>query len=148
MKTIKKILFLSFFLFGKNLLFAQVSPYEVKVGNPLRKTILEVLRTPINKELGQKVEFVVNVMMQKGNWAFAYGMMQQTGGKPLDRSKFVDKEDKESAEAQIWDDNFQAVLKKKNGKWEIVQRSLGCTDVCWAGWWNEIKGAPRDIFPQ
>jgi hypothetical protein len=126
---------------------AQESKHEVKVGNPLRKTILNTIRTPTEAELGQKVEFVVSSMMSKGNWAFVYGMLQQPGGKEVDTSKFADKGYAEAAKEGLFDHNFQALLQKKKGKWVIVERALGCTDVCWAGWW-EKKGVPRDIFPQ
>jgi hypothetical protein len=148
MKIIKKIVCFALLFLFQNMLIAQESPYEIKVGNPIRKAVLDVIRIPTNAELGQKVEFKVSVLMAKGNWAFAYGQLQQVGGKALDKNKFADKDYKSNAQDGLFDDNFQAVLKKKNGKWTLVKRALGCTDVCWAGWWDEIKGVPREIFPQ
>lgn len=128
-------------------LVAQVSPYEVKSGNPLRKTLLNTIRTPTEAELGQKVEFVVNTIQAKGNWAFAYGQLQQPGGKTPDAALFKDKGYKEQAAEGLFDNNFQALLQKKKGQWVIVKRALGCTDVCWADWLG-LKGVPADIFPQ
>jgi hypothetical protein len=133
-------------LLGHTLL-AQVSPNEVKSGNPLRKTLLNTIRTPTETELGQKVEFVVSTIQAKGNWAFAYGQLQQPGGKALDATFFTDKGYKEQAAEGLFDHNFQALLQKKKGRWVIVERALGCTDVCWANWLGR-KGVPADIFPQ
>lgn len=80
-----KLFPIALFLLLNNATFAQVSPNEVKPGNPLRKTILNTIRTPTEAELGQKVEFMVNTAMSKGNWAFVYGQLQQPGGKTLRR---------------------------------------------------------------
>jgi hypothetical protein len=127
--------------------FAQESRYEIKVGNPLRKTVLDVIRQPTEAELGQKVEFVVSVMLSKGDWAFAHGQLQQKGGAKLDYTKFTDKATREQANEGLFDDNFQALLRRKNGKWTIVKRALGCTDVCWSDW-GQTKGVPREVIPQ
>lgn len=122
------------------------SPHDIKPGNPIRKTLLDVVRKPTVAELGQNVEFVVSTMRVKGNWAFVYGQLQQPGGQALDHSKFKDKGYREMSEGGIFDNNFQAVLQKQKGKWVIVKRALGCTDVCWLEW-LDLKGAPKEIFP-
>jgi hypothetical protein len=144
----KKTVILSICLCLIHVVNAQVSPYEIKKGNPLRKTLLDVVRTPTSAELGQNVEFVVNTLLSKGDWAFVQGQLQQTGGKALDKTKFVDKDYLERGKEGLFDDNFQAVLQKKKGKWVIVKRALGCTDVCWGDWVNTVKGADKAIFPQ
>lgn len=134
-------------LFITATLTAQVSPYEVKSGTALRKTILNSIRTPTEAELGQKVEFVVSAIMSKGNWAFANGSMQQPGGKELDFSKIQDKDLKMQIEEGMFDNNFQAVLRKKGKTWVVVERAIGCTDVCWLAW-KDLKGVPAEIFPE
>ena len=135
------------FLLLSQLLSAQVSPNEVGPGTALRKTLLNTIRTPTEAELGQKVEFMVDAVLAKGNWAFASGQLQQPGGKALDIALFKDKDYREMAKEGLFDRNFQALLQKKQGKWVIVKRALGCTDVCWLDW-KSIKGVPEDIFPQ
>ena len=137
----------AFFLLFAQVLSAQVSPFEVKSGTPLRKTLLNTIRTPTEAEMGQKVEFMVNGIMAKGKWAFAYGQLQQPGGKALDTALFTDKDYREMAAEGLFDNNFQALLQQKKGKWVIVKRALGCTDVCWLDW-KGVKGVPEDIFPQ
>jgi hypothetical protein len=124
----------------------KTSPYEVKVGNPLRKTLLDVIRKPTTADLGQNVEFVVSAIRTKGAWAFAHGMIQQPGGKPLDRKQFVEKSAILMANDGVFDDNFQAVLQLKQGKWIVTKYALGCTDVCWLEW-LDLKGIPKEIFP-
>lgn len=144
----KKIFILNFCLFLTYSLMSQVSPYEIKKGNPLRKTILSTIRTPTSAELGQEIEFVIETMMSKGNWAFVNGQMQQSGGKALDKTKFVNKEYQNLSKEGLFDNNFQALLQKKNDKWIIVKRELGCTDVCWLAWQTSVKGVDKAIFPQ
>ena len=144
----KKIGILAFCLLLTTFMTAQESPYEIKKGNPLRKVLLDSIRTPTSAELGQKVEFVVGAMMVKGDWAFVNGMLQQPGGKPLDKTKFVDKGYFQDGKEGLFDDNFQAILQKKKGKWVIIKRALGCTDVCWLEWRGKIKGMEDAIFPQ
>lgn len=126
--------------------FSQTSIYEVQTSNPLRKTILDVVRKPTAAELGQPIEFIVNGIYAKGNWAFVYGQLQQPGGKALDHSKFADKDYVEQSKAELFDNNFQALLLKKKGKWTIAERALGCTDVCWLEW-ADRKDVPQEIFP-
>lgn len=147
MSLITKSLFLIAACFAAFTVQAQVNPHEVKVGNPLRKAILNTIRTPTEAELGQKVEFVVSAMLAKGNWAFVHGMLQQPGGAGVDPKKFTDKGYAEAAQEGLFDHNFQALLQKRKGKWVVVERALGCTDVCWAEWLDK-KGVPKEIFPQ
>ena len=148
MINLEKTLILSICFCFCQMLNAQESPYVIKKGSPLRKTLLNVVRTPTSAELGQNIEFVVNTAMSKGDWAFVQGQLQQPGGKALDKTKFVDKDYLEQGKEGLFDDNFQAVLQKKKGNWVIVKRALGCTDVCWGDWINTVKGADKAIFPQ
>lgn len=143
--TIRALL-TSLALFATLVLSAQTSPYDVKVGNPLRKIILNTIRTPSEAELGQKVEFLVSNLRAKGNWVFINGMLQQPGGAAIDLNKMVDSGYLEAAQAGVFDHNFQALLQKKKGKWVILERALGCTDVCWLAW-MEKKGVPKSVFP-
>ena len=73
MINLKKTLILSICFCFCQMLNAQESPYVIKKGNPLRKTLLNVVRTPTSAELGQNIEFVVNTAMSKGDWAFVQG---------------------------------------------------------------------------
>ena len=122
--------------------FAQKATTPVK-GSKERTTILSALRVPVEKALKQKVQFDVETIKTQGNWAFVNGAPQNAAGEQPDYSKT---EYKSAIEEGVFDNNFQALLKKTGGKWKVVTYLIGCTDVCWLGWDKEFK-APKAIFP-
>src|SRR5436190_1076754 len=60
--------------------------------NPLRKTILDALRPSIEKDLGQKVIFKVDIMRVYQGWAFLHVHPIQPNSKPIDFAKTKYKE--------------------------------------------------------
>ena len=117
--------------------------YTPKKDSDERKLILNTLRVPVEKKLKQKIQFAVNDFNVSGNWAFVGGEPQNmNGGKPNYKGTIYEEEVKEG----MFDDNFFALLKKNGKKWKVVTYAIGCTDVCYAAWWNEYK-APKTIFP-
>ncbi len=108
-----------------------------------RKTILNALRLPVERELKQQIQFSIQHFKVQGNWAFVNGEpLNKSNGKPDYRNTRY----QQAIEDGIFDNNFQALLKKTNGKWKVVTYQIGCTDVCWFGWDEEYK-APKTIFP-
>ena len=89
-----------------------------------RREVLDALRRPIEAKLGQKVEFVVQVFRVEGSWAFIIADPQRKGGKPIDGWK-------------VFGEHFdnmdglrtEAVLRKKAGRWTVVDYGIGATDV-------------------
>lgn len=122
--------------------FAQ-KVYTPEKGSAERTKILDALRVPVEKELKQEIQFVVNEFNVSGNWAFISGEPQTKDGERPDYSKTDYKED---VEADMFDNNFFALLKKSGKKWKVVKYYIGCTDVCYATWWKDFK-APKAIFP-
>lgn len=122
--------------------FAQNTTTPAK-GSKDRTAILNALRVPVEKELKQKVQFEIQTFKMQGNWAFLNGNPQNMAGEQPDYSKT---EYKEAIDADMFDNNFQALLKKTGGKWKVVTYQIGCTDVCWLGWDTQYK-APKAIFP-
>lgn len=112
-------------------------------GSPERKAILTAIRVPVEKQLKQDIIFAVNDFRVAGNWAFLGGEPQAAGGGQPDYSGTVYQEAKE---ADMFDNNFFALLKRTNGKWRVVTFAIGCTDVCYADWWSRYK-APKAVFP-
>ncbi len=112
-------------------------------GSAERKAILAALRSPVEKDLKQKIVFNVEHFNVSGSWAFLSGDPQnESGGRPNYRStKYW-----EAVDAGAFDDNFFALLKKTGGKWKVVTYAIGCTDVCYLTWWKDHK-APKVIFP-
>jgi hypothetical protein len=122
--------------------FAQ-NVYTPAKGSAERAAILNTLRVPVEIELRQKINFAIDVFKIQGNWAFVSGEPQNSsGGRPNYRGTPY----QEAMDAGAFDNNFFALLRKTGGKWKVVARAIGCTDVCYATWWKDYR-APKAIFP-
>lgn len=122
--------------------FAQ-KVYTPTKGSAERTAILAALRVPVEKELKQKIQFSVQEFKSNGTWAFMSGDPQNmSGGKP----NYKETPYQEAIDADMFDNNFFALLKKTGGKWKVITHAIGCTDVCYATWWKDYK-APKAIFP-
>jgi hypothetical protein len=121
--------------------FAQ-TVHTPEKGSAERKAILAALRSPVEKDLKQKVVFNVEYFNVSGNWAFLSGDPQnESGGRPNYRgTKYWI-----AVDAGAFDNNFFALLKKAGGKWKVITYAIGCTDVCYLTWWKDYK-APKAIF--
>jgi hypothetical protein len=108
-----------------------------------REDILDALRVPVERDLKQKIVFVVENMNVSGAWAFVGGTPQSAnGGEPNYRStKYW-----EAKRLGMFDNNYSALLKKTGGTWRVIAFRIGCTDVCYATWWHDHR-APKAIFP-
>ncbi len=115
--------------------------YTPQKGSAERDAIFNALRVPVEKELKQEIVFAPNNFKVFGDWAFIGGEpLTKSGKKPdLKGTKYED-------EADMFDSNFFALLKKDGSKWKVVTYALGCTDVCYLGWDKEFN-APKQIFP-
>lgn len=119
------------------------SAYTPEKGSPERKAILDALRIPLEKELKQKIVFATDNFKVQGMWVFVSCTPQTPGGGRPDYSKT---RYREAVDSGAFDNNFFALLRKSGGKWRVVTKAIGCTDVCYADWWSRYK-APKAIFP-
>lgn len=111
--------------------------------SPDRKAILAALKLALEPGLRLKPSFIVRSLMVKNNFAFFLGAVKNGLGKDIN---FRKTEYKEAVEAGMFDgDGTTALLKKKGGKWKVLQFTVGPTDVPWGCWWKEFK-APKEIF--
>lgn len=119
------------------------SIYTPEKSSPERKSILDALRVPVERDLRQPVVFAVETVNVSGTWAFLGGSPQAAGGGRPDysRTRYAD-----AIKYGAFDNNIFALLKKTSGKWRVVTHQIGCTDVCYAIWWRQFK-APKDLFP-
>lgn len=138
----KPLIVLSVILISAFAAFGQ-KVYTPEKGSAERTAILNALRVPVEKELTQKIQFSIDNFNVSGNWAFLSGEPQNLNGERPDYSKT---EFQEAIEADAFDNNFFALLKKTGGKWKVVTHLIGCTDVCYATWWKDYK-APKVVFP-
>lgn len=109
-----------------------------------RMAIFGALRVPIEKELKQKVQFSIKHFKVLDTWAFI-------SGEPLNlkyvKPDYAGTPYQKAIDSGAFENNFQGLLKKTNGKWKVVTYLIGCTDVCWLGWDKKHK-APKAIFPE
>ncbi len=119
------------------------SVYTPEKGSAERTLILNALRVPVERDLGQKIVFVTDNFNVQGNWTFVSGNPQTPGGgKPNYRNtKYW-----AAVESDAFDNNFFALLKKTGTRWKVITYAIGCTDVCYVDWWRRHR-APKAIFP-
>lgn len=113
--------------------------------NPLRKEVLNALRPSIEKDLGQKVIFKVDILRVYGDWAFVNVHPLQPNSKPID---FKKTKYREQLEAGMFDgSSTYALLKKTGKKWAVKDFVIGPTDVYWIAWMDAPYSAPKTLFP-
>jgi hypothetical protein len=119
------------------------SAYTPEKGSLERKAILDALRMPVERDLKQPIVFVPDNFKVQGTWAFISGTPQSPGGGAPNYggTKFAQAENEGA-----FDNNFFALLRKTGGKWKVTTYAIGCTDVCFADWWQRYR-APKAIFP-
>jgi hypothetical protein len=120
----------------------QSRPVDVQRGSPERKAILDALRPTVEKDLKQKVQFVVHSLKMQKGFAFAQLEPQKPGGAPIDysRTRYA-----EAIKAGAFDNFINALLRKEKKRWRLLRYSLGATDVPYVNWDREFK-APRALF--
>jgi hypothetical protein len=112
-------------------------------GSTERAALLDTIRPSVEKELKQKIVFVIHQINVEGSWAFVDGRLRTPSGK-VPNWKNTPYAMAESYGAQS--DGISALLRMTRGKWKIVTTAIGCTDVCYVDWWRKYK-APKAIFP-
>ena len=133
-------------IFGLFILALSVSAQTVdhpEKGSTERSALLETLRPPVEKELKQKIVFVVNQINVQGTWAFVDGQVRTTDGKV---PKWKGTPYAQAANYGAQSDGISALFKRTGSTWRIVTKAIGCTDVCYVDWWKRYK-APKAIFP-
>jgi hypothetical protein len=107
-----------------------------------RKSILDVLRKPVEDNLRQQVEFVITKLRVcwsgRPSWVFVDAKPQRPGGGPLNW---------QAAGYEDCSRTVQGLLKipSVGAGWQVVEAAICPTDVPWAAWTNEY-GAPEELF--
>ena len=123
---------------------AKDCPYTPAAGSAERKAIMDSLRQPVTKELGQSVVFVVAQLKVCGNWAFLEAEPQRPDGGPVDwtAGAYAD-----AVADDMCGGYIHALLIKKSGRWQVREHVICATDVPWVTWPDDF-GAPATLFPQ
>ncbi len=122
--------------------YAAASPasvYSPAKGNPERKAILDTVRPLAEQDLGKPVEFVVGELNISGNWAFVALQAQRPGGGAIDAYKtpFAARNGEEAV--SMFDCcHVEAVLRKEQGIWRVMESGVGTTDVWYTGWCKKV----------
>jgi hypothetical protein len=110
-------------------------------GSAERKAIMDQIRVPCEKDLKQKVVFKVDLLKISGEWAAARVTPVRPDGGQIDyrKTKY-----KEAFEADAFESNGEAFLRKMNGMWKLLHWRFGGTDTELIEWVREA-GAPEAI---
>ena len=93
-----------------------------------RKEILSALKAKIDEDGAKNAIISPYFFKVKGNWAYLRGLP------------------KKNATVEQYDYNVKALLKRSDGKWEVMKYLVGSNDFATLDWWKEFK-APKVIFP-
>jgi hypothetical protein len=102
-----------------------------------RRAILAALRPAIVRRTHGPVEFVVESINVSAGWALAKVQPQRPGGHTIDPATFLSATELEFADGT----GVEALLRRRGGRWQLVQQQLGATDV----WYMCFPGAPAAL---
>ncbi len=137
----KKIVLTLTLLLGFQIGFAQVvSDYKTKnkTNEKDRTLMLDILRASVYQEFKQEFVFVVNHFKVSQNYAWFMGNAQRKDGKEI-----VFEDEKEMHDCC----HVEALFKKSNGKWYIVESHSFSTDLWYDGIKKRYPETPKAIFP-
>lgn len=116
---------------------------DIGAADPQRRMLLDALRPAIERDLMQKVKFVVRTLRRQDRWAFAHVVPQTPAGGTVN---FRKTRHAERVEAGIFDGpDVYALLEQKDGRWMVRAFVVGPTDVAYLAWPDEF-GAPIGLF--
>lgn len=121
---------------------AQARPYTPRPGTAERSAIANGLRVPVQRELEQPVIFVFNTLKVEYGWAFANAEPRKPNGGEL---TYWGRDQRAAGNEASWGGTVQALLRKRNGRWQVVTYVIGASDVEWFDW-DKRFGAPTAIL--
>ena len=105
-----------------------------------RIDILNTLRARVEKQLGQKVKFVVQIVQRGGDWVLIQVKPVQLNGTNINyKTTAYYKGNREQIDDGFFDDHVLALLKNENGTWRIMEYEIGATDYS-GDYWKEKHG--------
>lgn len=95
-------------------------------GTAQRTAILNAVRPAVESQLHGRIEFVVNCLQVNNGWALANLDPQRPGGRRIDPSVVSDWQNRDGL-------TVTAVLRFRNGRWNLIDSAIGATDVWYQG---------------
>jgi hypothetical protein len=117
--------------------FARGEVYEPKPGTPERKAIMDAMRGPVSKQIGEPVEFTGTVKLS-GAWARFEGHVGTKSGKPAK---------KEDARFELELDFF-ALLRNEKGEWKVLSWGFAGDISAYLDAKKKFPDAPKDLMPE
>jgi hypothetical protein len=112
-------------------------------GDPVRKELMNVVRTRVERTLRTKVIFEVHDANRVGDWAFMTAEPKNPNGSAIHYERTpVAKEWK----AGVFGGIVVALYKKQGSRWTLRRYNFGASDVEWLDWGKQT-GAPKSVFP-
>ncbi len=112
------------------------------VGSAERRQVLDAVRAPLEKKLGQDVRFDVEQMKVGDGWGFLYARMQDAGGGAIDYAKTPMAD---AAKQGYVSPVYVALVQRVDQHWQLRAEAIGPTDLAWADW-SQKYGAPQALF--
>ena len=119
-------------------------------GTPIRKELMDALRLPVERHLGQPIIFKVSTLRVSDGWAFFVGNAMQPNGKPVDYRKSQQfktnpKDTQMDMKAGLLFGGVDALLRREGDRWKIVTITYDAGDVHWLDY-DKRFGAPRRMI--
>ena len=113
--------------------------YEPARGTDERQILIDTLRPFAEFVVGPPVEFVINDLRVSGDVAFVGARAQRPGGVPIDptQTPAFRRGQHDPVAGNL--DRFHAFYVKRNGVWQVVDRTVDAHEV----WWSEPSVCAR-----
>jgi hypothetical protein len=105
-------------------------------GTSERTAIMDRLRVPAQKDLGQTVIFKVDILRVAGDWAYARLLPTLPNGDEIDYSKT---KFRKQMELGAFDPQGEALLQRRRDNWKVLEWVFGATDVPSARWSEKYR---------
>lgn len=116
-------------------------PHTPGVGSPERRALVNAMRGHVERELGPKIIFIVERLSVAGDWCFARVVPRRPNGKAVD---FAKTKYREATHSRALDVTGEALLKKTDGGWSLVEWHFSGTDSA-LGVWGQQYGLPAAL---
>lgn len=111
-------------------------------GSVERRAIMDAARLPIERELGQRVIFLVSELRSDGAWCYLEAEPLTPDGGKLDWSATPYAADRANDRMS---ELVMVLLRRQDGGWQAVDYVIGPTDVFWYNWVDGY-GLPERLF--
>lgn len=107
------------------------------------KMILDALRVPVQKALGQPVSVDAGFVNEWGTYATVQGIALGLDGREIDYGRIA--RYSEAVKFGAFDPQLCALLRNDGGQWRVLKWEVGATDAAFVPW-SEQFGLPEDIW--